>query len=112
MIRTDLEESFIIAFGEEQFAKIIEAAEGHRDALLEGNKRSPEPIADAIIICIGHDCLTNAAYREHHGITAPEADLRDWSRLHLSSLHNHGPLDYIALFAGAYNGWFTDGENA
>lgn len=95
-------ESFVTRFGESQAASIEAAADMHRAELLEGDKAGSDPFRDAIVICVGFECMSLDSYRDHHGITPSWIDLRDWIRSEGNLGDHDGPVDYLAMFAGAY----------
>lgn len=94
-------ESFVNFFGEDQAQKIEESAKSHKNGIHD--EPGSDPFRWAIIICIGYECMQKDSYREHHNITVPWDDLKAWIKEH-GDLSNHdGSVDYLALFAGAYN---------
>jgi hypothetical protein len=107
----DSRESFVALFGEEQAVAIERAAAGHRGFLLEGKKRGSDPFRDAIVICIGCECMTR--FREDHGISASESRLKDWVRKCANLAQHDGPIDYLCLCLGMYDSWMrADTEKA
>lgn len=110
--------TFVAQFGEEQAAKIEEAAQAHYAAYetdlaveLPGlpspharDNFGSSPFRYWFLLAIGRECLTRFA--GEHGITVPESDLREWA-LEVGRLADHdGDIpDYIGILAGNYDGW-------
>lgn len=110
--------AFVARFGEDQAAKIEEAAQAHYAesettlAVELPGLRSPHgvdnfgssPFRYWFLLAIGHECVTRFA--GEHGITVPESDLREWA-LGDGQLGDHdGDIpDFIAILAGRYVGW-------
>jgi hypothetical protein len=121
-VKTDqIRDTFTARFGEEQAAKIEEAAQAHyaeNETTLAVELpflRSPHgrdnfgssPFRYWFLLAIGHECVTRFA--DEHGITVPESDLRAWA-LGDGQLGDHdGDIpDYVAIISGRYDGWVTD----
>lgn len=92
--------SFVEMFGEDQAVAIECAAEGHKNGIHDNP--GSDPFRWAIVICIGHECMKNAEYREHHGITAPWSALKAWIKASANLVEHDGDCDYLSLMAGTY----------
>lgn len=107
-----IRDSFVARFGEEQADALEAAGNGHRDTLLEGDKHGSDAFRDAVVIAIGFQCFEVDGYRESHGITAPADDIKAWIREEADLAHHQGPIDYLAMMAGAYNEYMPEKEDA
>jgi hypothetical protein len=96
-----IRESFVEAFGEDQAAAIERAAEGHKNGIHD--RPGSDPFRWAIVICIGLQCMSEDAYRDEHGITAPWDALKTWIRASANLAAHDGDCDYVALMLGKYN---------
>lgn len=105
-------ESYAATFGKTQADRLQEAGESHRERLIEGDKRGSDPFRDAIVIAIGHECFTEPSYRKYHGITPSVRRIKAWIRDHGELAGYDGPIDYIALAAGAYEEYMPTPEKA
>lgn len=93
--------AFVEAFGEANAAAVENAARGHMNGIHDN--QGSDPFRWAIAICIGNECL--GRYAEDHGITATPEELRAWVLEHGDLASHDGDVDYLALLAGAYDGW-------
>ncbi|KKK67230.1 hypothetical protein LCGC14_2956160 [marine sediment metagenome] len=93
--------AFEEAFGNEDAAAIMAAAEEHQNGVHD--KRGSDPFKWAILICIGFECVSKGSYRKHHGIKTPWRDLKRWIKAHADLGSHDGDCDYLALMSGVYN---------
>ena len=95
--------AFVTVFGEGDATAIEAAAESHKNGIHDN------PGSDyfrwAIAICIGYQCWDNESYREHHGIAADPAALRDWIYWHGDLINHDGDVDYLGVMVGVYEGY-------
>lgn len=84
-------ETFVARFSEGDAQAVEKAASTHLAMDTFGahahDDRGSDEFRYLFLVAIGFDCVTR--YREEHGIAATEEDLPD----------------YLALLAGAYEGW-------
>ena len=107
-IKYDTKSSFVAQFGYEEAEKIMRAAEEHMNGVHD--ESGSDVFRWAICICIGYECMSKKEYRECHGIITPWEELKIWIKTY-ANLENHdGQIDYLALFAGAYDE-FVNGAN-
>ena len=107
-MKSTTRKSFVETFGEDQAYVIEAAAHSHMNSVHD-NKGS-DPFRWAICICIGHQCFEEENYREHHNITAPAEAIKAWI-VENGDLANHdGDVDFLALFAGAYDPYIKHEE--
>ena len=97
--------AFTERFGADQAAAIIAAAEQHRP---NDDNRGSDPFKWALVIAIGHECITHDRYRDQHGITAPTDDLKFWIRDHADLASHDGDMDWLAALAGAYDEYLPE----
>lgn len=97
-----IREAFVERFGEDQAAAIYAAAESHGNDINNTNLGS-DPFKWALLVAIGYQCMEIDGYREHHGITAPWVDLKQWIIWHADLASHDGDCDFLAAFVGAYN---------
>ena len=103
---TALRESFVTRFGEYNAAALERAAEGHRPHLLDGDEHGDDPFADALAVCIGFECMSRFA--DSHGFSLDVEDVKAWA-VEVGALNRHvGPVDYLALLSGGYDGWVSE----
>ena len=96
-------ESFVERFGEEQASLIEGAVESHSNMIPWPQDKGSDPFKWVVLRAIGFECVTQ--YKEAHGITVDEGELRDWC-LNEGNLSSHdGDFDFLAAFAGIYEGW-------
>ena len=101
---TTARERFIERFGQDQAVAIEAAANEHRFTLLEGTDHGQDSFRDALVICIGHECMTRFA--DYHGIDVDQEQVREWVLEQGDWFGDHdGPIDYLAMFAGWYDDW-------
>jgi len=96
-------ESFVSAFGEAEAAAVEAAADMHRAELVEGYEMGSDAFRDCIVIAIGFECMEQDGYRDYHGIATPWISLRQWIKDNGRLPEHDGPIDYLAMYAGAYN---------
>lgn len=94
--------AFAERFGEDQAQAIWDAAEGHGNGVNDAN-RGADPFKWALLMVIGYECASKDRYRDHHGITAPWPDVREWMIAHADLGSHDGDADYMAAFCGAYD---------
>ncbi len=94
--------AFEAKFGAEQAEAIFDAAEGHGNGINDANRGS-DPFKWALLVAIGYECMSKDGYRNHHGITAPWSDLRQWMIDHADLGSHDGDCDLIAALCGAYD---------
>lgn len=104
-----ISEAFADRFGTEQTTKVVDAANEHRNGVNDRNLGS-DPFKWALLICIGYECLSKDEYREHHGITAPWDEIRQWIKDEADLTNHDGDCDYICLFAGGYDEYVKGGS--
>lgn len=92
---------FAATFGEDNAEAIMSAAIQHQNGVHDN--RGSDPFKWALLIAIGHGCLTRFA--GDHGITATEDDMKAWALEHGDLGDHDGDCDYLALMCGAYKGW-------
>lgn len=106
---------FVKKFGAEEAEHIEAAAHEHANGINSLNK-GKDPFRWAVLICIGHQCMSHPDYRRHHQIETPwpqmDAWLKNYERRVWISEHD-GDVDYLALFAGKYQEYvLTEEERA
>ena len=75
---SELRNSFVALFGEDQAKAIEQAAERHHGFQ---KNRGDDPFAWAIIIAIGWEFFDKIEYRDYHGITAKKEDIKSWIKM-------------------------------
>lgn len=96
---SSLRDEFVQKFGEADATRIERAAAEHKNGIHD--KPGSDPFRWALAICVGYECCTSERYAKYHGIeNGPAIDA--WMREN-AVLHEHdGDVDYLAVFAGAY----------
>jgi hypothetical protein len=101
-----IREAFEKKFGEDQAAKIMSAAQGHKNGVHDNE--GSDPFKWAILICVGYECL--GPYAKNHGITIPESEIKAWAYEHADLRSHNGDYDYLSAFCGAYDGWYNKND--
>lgn len=98
---------FVARFGETAAAVIEKAAAEHRDPyVLDERGPGSDGFRWAILICIGHQCMSDDWYREWHHFEPPWAEVRAWLREPEQEAWidaHDGDFDVLAAFAGMYD---------
>jgi hypothetical protein len=94
-------DSFVARFDEANAAAIEAAAEGHKNGIHDDP--GSDPFRWAIALAIGYQCAELDGYREHHGITTPWSEIRDWIKTDGDLANHDGDCDYLAVFTGTHN---------
>jgi len=102
---------FVQRFGEAEAVALETAALKHADDDLHANRGS-DPFKWTISIVIGYQCAEVDGYRQHHGITAPWAEIQEWIRDEAQLASHDGDVDYLALFIGKYDGYLGSPDEA
>lgn len=110
-MKTSIREQFAAKFGEDQAAAIEAAANEHGNGINNTNLGS-DPFKWALLICIGYECASKDSYRDHHGITAPWNTVSRWIKDHAELGTHNGDVDYLSMFAGAYNEFMPENQKA
>jgi len=100
-----LMENFAAHFGMEQAEAVLAAGFMHNNDV--HNDPGSDIFRWAVLLCIGYECFTR--FRDDHGITVPEEDLRKWVLEEAELLIHDGDCDYLGLIAGAYDTWLPPG---
>lgn len=100
-------DEFVKRFDERCATRIEQAAEGHKNGVHD--KKGSDPFKWALAICIGYQCL--GKYAKYHEIYYEEQELKDWIRENAGLAEHDGDVDYLGVFAGAYDGWYKKGED-
>lgn len=100
---SEVRDKFVARFGEDNAAAVERAADGHKNGVHDNP--GSDPFKWALLICIGFQCMTD--YQKGHEIDLPtEPVLRSWVRQNADLVSHDGDYDYLAAFAGAYEGWY------
>jgi hypothetical protein len=99
MEETSIRKAFEERFGAEEAEKIWAAATEHGNGINDGNL-GDDPFKWAILIAIGYQCVEK--YANHHGITIPFEDFKEWVRENADLASHTGDCDYLALACGVY----------
>lgn len=89
-------------FGQDQADAVLAAARHHKNGVHdnEGN----DPMAWAVLLAIGYQCVSEPSYAAFHKITIDPAAYKTWCRRNKKRLgRSNGDLDYLALFTGVYS---------
>lgn len=110
-----IRQSFVDQFGEDDAQKIEAAANVHLGVdvpgVHDGDDRGTSEFRYLFLGAIGWECVSR--FREDHGIEATTEDMRKWALEHGQLGEHEGtPPDYLALLAGAYQGWLQVSEDA
>lgn len=98
------------AFGEDQAAAIWDAAISHKNGVHD--REGSDPFKWALLIAIGYKCMEKDEFRGYHGITAPWDKLKLWIKENAKLDSYDGDFDYICAFAGGYNEYMPQKEEA
>lgn len=110
-----IRQSFVDRFGEEDAQKIEDAGNAHLGAdvgsIHDGDDRGSSEFRYLFLTAIGYECVSR--FREDHGIEATTEDMREWALEHGQLGEHDGDVpDYLAVLAGAYQGWLQVSEDA
>ena len=97
-----IRKAFVEKFGEHDAVVMERAAKEHANGV-NSERLGSDPFSWAIVICIGHECFTHERYRKYHGFTADPAAIKEWVKNCADLASHDGDVDYLSLFAGAYN---------
>lgn len=96
-------QEFVAAFGEKEAQTMESACAYHMNDRALVAREVKQPFKHAIVICIGSECFTAQGYAKWHGFEAPGDVIKQWVKDHAELDTYKGDMDYLALFAGAYN---------
>ncbi len=96
-----IRDAFAERFGKDQADAIVAAAESHENGTNSENKGA-DPFKWALLIAIGYQCSEVDRYRDHHGITAPWDDVKQWIVDNADLGSHDGDCDYLCAFGGGY----------
>jgi hypothetical protein len=102
-------EKFVARFSESEALAIEAAADEHGNGIND-QRRGSDPFKWALLIAIGYECASRESFREHHKITAPWDDLRQWMRDEADLASHDGDCDYLSLLCGAYDDFVKKAE--
>lgn len=115
--------SFVARFGEEEAARIEDAAQGHyavNETLLLidlpgiGSAHGDDDFGSSpfrywFLMAISYECV--GRYRDAHGIQTDTEDLRNWAIAEGKLAGHDGSVpDYLGLLGGLLNPWLNPAE--
>ena len=97
-----IRKEFVKEFGENT-ARLIEACALEHSNGINNNDKGDDPFKWAILMCIGYECMSKPEYRKYHGFDIKWREVKRWIKDNARLGEHKGDLDYLALYAGAYN---------
>lgn len=101
---------FVLKFGEEQANAIEEAARSHNGDTIVRLSNSNDYFLACLLRCIDFRCIEEERFRNHHGITVPYEDIKNWVLEKDRFASFEGEIPPLPLLTGRYDSWLANKE--